>query len=504
MKRIFSILLLLAMLFSLGACGAKETVGGLDEKQTDTPSVTEEQITTEEETEARLVAPNGMTMEVTENYGVPTVRYAGTTVPQGLGLPMLTDEEIDTLLSENDPRKVKDTITTLADFVNYCHRGKFVFGDGLIFFYNEGKNLGQTTSSGYQTLERRIGQCSSMSSCLHYVLADDYEEVGYVWIDGHIMAYILCDNLYYLINPVEYVFNDGRWPNRWLEYLPNSEVIYCSPDFQDIADSIYGKVIGTRISFVYTCVSPGDNTQRNYGEFPVGTTGVRWYGQDPVRYYLFTEYDWISQESVVDEAAIVMYEWGYSPEGDEPFMFSGVHEDSNTGKLTPNTPEDVPSLILSENATVIEYLKEIGAITFTKEELATLIEAGDLEEISHVITTAEDCTQLIAASGIKEGRNNSFESAFTEKRLNPDKIVELSCLILNGDYEEVGMITTKPDCYCFLYVKQKDQYSIYDVLKATHTNQGVTGEIFDSSDSMLNYAVAKRNGDSAAMKAWPW
>jgi hypothetical protein len=53
-------------------------------------------------------------------------------------------------------------------------------------------------------------------------------------------------------------------------------------------------------------------------------------------------------------------------------------------------------------------------------------------------------------------------------------------------------------------VKQNDQYSIYDVLMATHINQGVQGEIFDSSDSMLSYAVTMRNGDSAAMKAWPW
>lgn len=504
MKRIFSILLLIAMLFSLGACGAKETVGGPAENQTDAPTVTEEQITTAEETEAQLVAPNGMTMKETRNYGVPTIRYAGTTIPQGLGLPMLTDEEIDALLAENDPRKVKDTITTLADFVNYCYRGKFIFGDGLIFLYNDGNSLGQTTSSGFQTLERRIGQCASMSSCLHYVLADDYEEVGYVWIDGHVMAYILCDDLYYLINPVEYVSTNGRWPNRWLEYLPNAGVIYCSPDFQDIADSIYGKVIGTRISFVYTFVSPGDYTQRSYGEFPIGTTGIRWYGQEPVRYYLLTEYDWVSQESVVEEAAIVMYEWGYAPEGDEPFIFSGVHEDSKTGKLTPNTPEDVPDFIFSENATVIEYLKGIGAITFSKEELATLAETGDMDEICRVITTGEDCTQLIAASGIKEGGNSSIESAFAKKRLNPDKIVELSCQILNDDYEEVGMITTTPSRYYYLYVKQDEQYIIYDVLKATHTGQGVNGQVFDSDENMLNYAVAQRNDDSAVMKAWPW
>ena len=504
MKRFCAMFLLLAILCSLVGCGAKESISGPTEEKTETPSVAEGQVDTPKEPKEQLVAPNGMTMEETENYGVPTVKYAGTTVPQGLGLPTLTDEEIDALRAENDPRKVKDTITTLADFVNYCYRGKFIFGDGLIFLYNGDQAYGLTTSSGYQTLERRVGQCASMSSCLHYVLADDYEEVGYVCIDGHAMAYILCDGFYYLINPVEYVYTNGNWPDQWLDYLPKDEVVYCAADFQDISDSIYGKEIGMPISFVYTCVSPGDFTNRGLGEFPIGTTGVRWYGQESVRYYSFTQYDWVSQESVVDEACIVMYGPDYAPEGMEPFAFCGVHEDSETGKLTPNTPEDVPDYIFSENATVIEYLKRISAMTFSNEELADLAETGDLDEICRVITTGEDCTQLIAASGIKEGGNNSIHSAFAEKRLNPDKIVELACRILDGDYEEVGMITTLPDNYYFLYVKQDGKYRIYYVLMATHTGMGESGVAFDSSEAMVEYAITNRDGSSAAMKAWPW
>ena len=221
MKRYFTAILSLALLFLFAGCGGKSAT---EQVENIIPTVEEPQEYPEIPvlTEDQIMAPNGMVLKETENYGVSTIEYAGTTVPQGLGLPKLTDEEIDALLAENDPKKVKDSITTLADFVNYCYRGKFVFGDGLIFIHGDnGEPRGYTTSSGYQTLQRRIGQCASMCSCLHYVLADDYEEVGYVWIDGHAMAYILCDGLYYLINPAEYATINGEWPS---DGLPTSLV----------------------------------------------------------------------------------------------------------------------------------------------------------------------------------------------------------------------------------------------------------------------------------------
>ena len=198
MKRTFVIILLL--LCMLAACG---TEGAENEVP-----------------EGHIETPNGTVLEETEDYGVPAFQYAGTTVPQGLGLPKLTDEEIDALLAENDPRKVKDTITTLADFVNYCYRGEFTFGDDPICFAEAGVGV-ETTCSGYQTLQRRVGLCSSMSSCLHYVLDDDYDEVGYVSINHHAMVYILYDGLYYLVNPVEYVFMEENWTSKWLGQLPS-------------------------------------------------------------------------------------------------------------------------------------------------------------------------------------------------------------------------------------------------------------------------------------------
>lgn len=288
-------------------------------------------------TPSNLIAQNGRVVFGDTTYGVQTFHYAETTIPVGLGLPKLTDEEIDALLAANDPRKVKDTITTLADFANYCYRGEFIFGDGLIYFVDENGRYVQTTSSGYQTLQMRMGQCASMSSCLRYVLDGDYDETGYVVIDQHIMAYILCDGLYYLVNPVEYVsiaYKNYLWCSTWLGYLMGGKGYgtFCSADFQDIADSLYGKDIGTEITYVYTMTGPGDFARNGTCNGPEGTTVIRWYGSDPVSYFSFTEYDWMSQENIVDRDAIVMFP---SP-GGQWVTFGGIHEDSYTAAQYPN------------------------------------------------------------------------------------------------------------------------------------------------------------------------
>lgn len=280
-----------------------------------------------------FVAPNGVKLSQTSDFGTPTFRYAGTTIPVGLGAPRLSDADIDALLSENDPRKVKETITTLADFVNYTYRGNFIFGDGLIILYESSGRSISTTCSGYQTLQRQIGQCASMSSCLHYVLDGDYEEVGYVMVDGHVMAYILCDGLYYLINPVEYVttvYENNRRPSSWLDDIAHgSNGSFCSADFQDIADSLYGSPIGPdTITHVYTYAGPGDFLRIGFSNFPKGSKAIRWYGPEPAGYASCKKYDWQSQENVVDEDVIVMYPL---PQGNR-IDFRGIHEDSYTGE----------------------------------------------------------------------------------------------------------------------------------------------------------------------------
>ena len=478
---------MLIMLFSLSGCGEKAAEN-------------------EEITINSVIAPNGESLERLEEFGTSMVRYAGTTVPEGLGLPLLTDEEIDKLLADNDPRKVKETITTVADFINYCYRGHFVFADGLVFPGLISGEIAMTTCSGYQTLLRREGQCASMSSCFHYVLDGDYDEVGYVHVDGHLMTYVLSDGLYYLVNPADYVFYKGDWAaEKWLGYLfygdetpPGDGFIVCADNFQDIADSMIEQTGCEPYTVIYTVTSPGDFVGGN-GRFPVGTNAVCWYGTESVEYFWFVEHDWVTQENIVDENAIVMY----GPDGNDIFPYGGTHLDVDTGKMWENTRDDVPEYDFEEKDVVLEYMKEIGAVTYSNKELKAMAEAGDIDEIYQMISTAEDFAKLIVCAEIKEGEGESIDEVFDKKQLYAEKIIEFACRALEGDYQEMGVIKTFPDMYYFLYTKQDGIYCAYDVLKVTYTELECEKAEFENLDDMINYAIDKRGVNSAETVVWP-
>ena len=62
----------------------------------------------------------------------------------------------------------------------------------------------------------------SFDTAQYVVIHDDYEEIGYIHVDGHLMAYILCDGLYYLVNPVDYAIYNGRWSDKWMVNVTRS------------------------------------------------------------------------------------------------------------------------------------------------------------------------------------------------------------------------------------------------------------------------------------------
>jgi len=251
-------------------------------------------------------------------------------------------------------------------------------------------------------------------------------------------------------------------------------------------------------TFIYTITSPGDFAGGG-GIFPVGTNAVCWYGTEPVEYFLFTEYDWVTQENIVDEKYIVMYE----PEGENDFPFGGIHHNLDNDKMWENTPEDVPEFDYTEKEVVIEYLKEIGEITLTDKDISELLINGNMEEICNTITDAESALKFIILSGIKEGDNEYIETAFERKTLWPDKIIKLACLILDGDYDEMGTVYTQTDHdYRFLYVKEDNSYILYDILRFVNDNFASEGITFNSIEELGEYACSIRGKCTYSITQW--
>lgn len=424
MKRLIAMLLAMLMLLSLVGCG-----------------------------EQGIEAPNGEVLAESEDHGIATFSYAGTTIPVGLGLPVLSDEEIDALIAKADYAATAQTITTVADAVNYIHRAEIAFMEPKTLLMDSNMVFG---NSAWQVLKDGIGDCGSMSGLMHYFLKEDYEEIGYInaWtpVDGHTMGYIYHEGLYYLMNPV--AFCTGVWENSWLRGIP-SDMVVCAEDFQIIADSMTEYMSlgsGELVNCVHLIKAPGDfacgNKKGEIWVYPVGTEVINCCGTDFK--YQETSVDWQSQTRINSEI---------------------VEED------------DLVSIEI-------------------QEKIDELLAEGDYERICAEVVTAEEFMQLLITSGIKEGQgdNGSIEAAFTKKLLWPDKIVEMACRILEEDYEEIGIVTTAT-LYYYFYVKQGDVYTIYDALGATWTGR-FTPKPFESKDAMVEYAITERGDSDATIKPW--
>lgn len=250
-------------------------------------------------------APNGEMLTIRERLGEKVVDYCGTQIPVGLGLPKMTEVEIDRLIAGGDYASVAETISTLADAVCYVKRAGFVFPQGGMQRYGEIQypdigNLNYDsdsfcyTASGLESLYLVEGQCSSTSTLFHYLLQDDYPEIGYLHLrytdkDGHAMIYIKGDDgRYYLINPVQYVV--GNQPARdWVDFYTSEKGSADTLEelMTSLAQSTNPGKGGVRTEHLYSFVYDGVycigietefDDPNLYMSFPEGADVICWRG----------------------------------------------------------------------------------------------------------------------------------------------------------------------------------------------------------------------------------
>lgn len=154
-------------------------------------------------------------------------------IPEVLGHPVLSDEEIEALIHETDYNKIAEEITTLGDALNFYNMLRLVEPQ-----YRRSNVHGAFvySQSAWQALKDKAGRAASVCSLTRYLLKEDYDEVGYVLMqsaNNHSqMMYIYDDGLYYLLQAGEY----SRDPRSflWIEW---PDLIGCAEDFQTIANS---------------------------------------------------------------------------------------------------------------------------------------------------------------------------------------------------------------------------------------------------------------------------
>lgn len=147
--------------------------------------------------------------EVTTEYrlGLEVYTYAGTQIPLDLGLPKITMEEMEKLVASKDYELIKEKVTTVADAAAYFYTAKIGGESGENPVYNSRFDDGWTyAASAKEIMMVKLGACSTSSTLLNYLLKDDFEQMGYVFIENaagggsHIMNYVKYNDKYYWIN----------------------------------------------------------------------------------------------------------------------------------------------------------------------------------------------------------------------------------------------------------------------------------------------------------------
>ncbi len=132
-------------------------------------------------------------------------------LPPGLGMPKLTTEAVQLLVDERNPEKIRERISTVYDLLQYLTLAKFgsYSGDTKV---NRGAYTWHFNRPGDNALLVNKGNCGTNANVLKYVLEGDYEEVGFInyWADigGHVFNYIKTNQKYYVIDLVQYGFED--------------------------------------------------------------------------------------------------------------------------------------------------------------------------------------------------------------------------------------------------------------------------------------------------------
>lgn len=236
------------------------------------------------------------------HQGTKMIPVSEFLIPEGLGYPVLSDEEIEALVKETDYEIIAEKITTLGDALHFYDKLRLV---QPTYRNSNGHQGFEYFQSAWQVLKDKTAYGMSAASLTRYLLKEDYDEIGYVFAQTTNMStpmmYIYEDGLYYLLCPDTYTTEPRE--DLWIEW---PGVIGCAEDFQIIADSIVehcwfmSPAHCEQVKSLYRFRAEGDYILGMVRDgsrcFPVGTDVTAYYAPEPV--FAETTLDWQSQTRI--------------------------------------------------------------------------------------------------------------------------------------------------------------------------------------------------------------
>lgn len=139
----------------------------------------------------------------------------------------LRDKDIQSLIKASAD-KVQKQISTVEDLVKYMQKS------GFYYYEKEGfvRDYWTWGHSGSTVIDNNYGICCDIANMVSYVLKDDYDDLGFIWVAGygvgHIFNYVKMNDKYYIFDLTN------------VSYDSNNDTIYFEADsLLDCQKAIY-------------------------------------------------------------------------------------------------------------------------------------------------------------------------------------------------------------------------------------------------------------------------
>lgn len=163
---------------------------------------------------------------------------------RALGESSYTNAEIAAML-HGTPQQKQEEIDTLYEAIQLYQIGNFYSSDDNINMIDGNGVSWEHHKPGFDAVRTNTGCCASSANWLSYILAGDYDEVGYIAYftpdGGHIFNYIKDQGFYYVVDMTHYRTD---WPETPVESgNPNDiaafdPVLSCIHKFPELSDFV--------------------------------------------------------------------------------------------------------------------------------------------------------------------------------------------------------------------------------------------------------------------------
>ncbi len=164
----------------------------------------------------------------------------------------LTDQDIQSLIKASADT-IQEKISTVEDLVKYMQKS------GFYYYEKEGfvKDYWTWGHSGNTVIDNNYGICCDIANMASYVLKDDYDDLGFIWVAGygvgHIFNYVKTNNKYYIFDLTNVSYD-----------IHNNTVYFEADSLLDFQKAIYNYMGSGGLGLVIAYPSHGFDAPAQY------------------------------------------------------------------------------------------------------------------------------------------------------------------------------------------------------------------------------------------------